>query len=84
MMPEDLVTSVAETDAYVDRITELEQQRDDLLALVEEVEWMTAVGGEDAYKSNMDYCAWCQNWKREGHKDDCPRQAAIARVRGAQ
>ena len=69
----------------------LEQQRDDLLALVEKVEWVVAgstyVFGEG--RRNYYRCPWCGRRKRiddtfDSHDPDCNRQTTIARVRGAQ
>ena len=49
-------------------VCELEAQRDELVALVEQVEW---VGG---------FCPWCDASGRASpkHYGDCPRQAALA------
>ena len=48
------------------------QQRDDLLELVENVE---LVGGPP-------HCPWCYLDLKNGHSPDCPRQAALALIRG--
>jgi hypothetical protein len=47
----------------------------DLLALVEAVEWVPSVMGGLVG-------AWCGG-QYPNHKDDCPRQRALARARGA-
>ena len=61
------------------RIRELEAQRDELLALVEQVEFI-----QDRGPRNRDYdvCPWCDSWMRDGHATDCPRQAVLAKARG--
>jgi len=51
----------------------------DLLAALEIVEWVNA---PDAL--GQLFCPWCGNYHRDGHRDDCARQAALARARGEQ
>jgi len=58
-----------------DYCEELEQQRDDLLALVEQVEWCEMPGLR---------CPWCEESIDDGHAKGCPRQAAIDTVRAAE
>ena len=65
----------AEAMRYVES---LEAQRDELVALVERVEFI-----QDNGPRNRDYdvCPWCDSWMRDGHAPDCPRQAVLAKVR---
>lgn len=55
---------------------ELEQRRDDLLALVGAVEW------DENDQGNV-VCPWC-HWeqKRDGHAPGCAYKAAMSKVRG--
>jgi hypothetical protein len=53
------------------------QQRDELLAVLEAVEW---VGGWPPGVPIL--CPWCNRLVFDGHKYDCPREYAISRVRG--
>ena len=50
-------------------------QRDDLLALIEQVEWCEMPGLR---------CPWCEESIDDGHAKGCPRQAAIDTVRAAE
>ena len=45
-----------------------------MVAALEEVEWI----GNGYYTT----CPWCGHGKEYGHGEDCPRQAALARVKG--
>ena len=47
-----------------------------MVEALEEVEW------EPDDLEGGDYCPWCQNYQDMGHRPDCQRQAALARVRG--
>ena len=48
----------------------------DLLAALEAVEWDS--------DEEHDYCPWCLGWCGDsGHTDDCQRQAALAKAKGA-
>lgn len=49
----------------------------DLLALVEQVEWLDR-------DEDQRFCPWCGAWSGDegGHDPDCPRQAALAKVYG--
>jgi len=53
----------------------LERQRDELVAVIGYVEWTNAVDGGLV-------CPWCGNRYFEGHTSYCPRQAALAAVKG--
>lgn len=50
-----------------------------LLATLEAIEWVMppwpAIGHEA-------FCPWCGNYQVAGHREDCARQAAIAKARG--
>ena len=56
-----------------DRIRVLEAANAELLALVEQVEW---------YASMIYRCPWCRWFSTDGHAPGCPRQAALAKVKG--
>ena len=45
----------------------------DLLEVLQQVEWTNAIDGELC-------CPWCGNYREHGHRQDCPRQAAIAKA----
>ena len=53
-----------------------QQQRDELLSLVEAVEWV------EGWPIHQHVCSWCDGKSHEGHFPDCPRQSILARVRG--
>lgn len=51
----------------------------ELLAALEEVEWVdTGITGEDFWMQ----CPWCLKFKTTGHAEDCPRQLALGKARG--
>ena len=66
-------TFAHEKAALEDELAATQQQRDELLALVEQVEW---------YASMLYRCPWCRGYSTDGHEPDCPRQAALAKVKG--
>ena len=73
--PYDTEALQAERDAYEQwrsegYIRKLEAQRDELVALVERVEF---VGGEP-------HCPWCK--QRFAHAPDCERQEKLAKAKG--
>ena len=74
-------TFAHEKAALEDELAATQQQRDELLALVEQVEFI-----QDRGPRNRDYdvCPSCDSWMRDGHAPDCLRQAAIAKVRGEE
>ena len=45
----------------------------ELLEVLKQVEWTNAVDGGTV-------CPWCGNRKYDGHDQDCPRQAVIAKA----
>jgi len=47
-----------------------------LLSALEAVEWVSPTWLTDPL------CPWCGNYKPDGHREDCARQAVIARARG--
>jgi hypothetical protein len=66
--------------AMQQRITELEAQRNELLTLVEAVEWCVykmTIHGDIVDGS----CLWCHG-DYPDHYPDCQRQATIAKARG--
>jgi hypothetical protein len=52
----------------------------ELLALVEQVEWIVSPVGW--FGSSVRICPWCQGTPPYGHAPDCPRQAALAKAYG--
>jgi hypothetical protein len=56
---------------------QLTEQRDDLLAVLEQVEWVSSEKWAERK------CLWCMGYESQGHAPDCERQKAIARAKGA-
>ena len=53
----------------------------DLLALVEQVEWLEV---DEGLQGDFDMCPICYGIRQEGHADGCKLQATLARVRGEE
>ena len=60
------------------RLAIVTAQRDDLLAVLERLEWVR-LSLDDEY---VDYCPWCGENADDGHSDTCPRQLVIAQAKG--
>jgi len=55
------------------QLEDTRKERDELLALVEQVEW--------TWNGLWHQCPWCREiHEDQGHAPDCPRQAAIAKA----
>ena len=59
-------------------LMDVKKQRDDLLALVEQVEWL---GGDTPTLERYTWCPWCHHQHMSGHAPDCERQAQLDRIR---
>ena len=63
----------------VDRAVEtLEARESKVAALVNAVQVVEWVQGDDPHDDGFDFCPWCRNWTKHGHAGDCQRQAALA------
>lgn len=51
------------------------------LAALEAVEWVSPPWPAVEHEP---FCPWCGNYKSADHRDDCSRQAAIAKARGGE
>jgi len=54
----------------------MENAAAEMLGVLEVVEWIYSWGNS--------YCPWCGESKMVGHDENCPRQLAIAKVKGEE
>ena len=64
------------TDAELDALAPKSAAVQALVDTLQAVEW---VQGDDPHNAEYDFCPWCGGWKKDGHAGDCQRRAVLGK-----